>query len=474
MDIGNVNIEYERYIKNVTYKRNLNNKYENKINNKNEEKIESKIDKVNAFISYITERLRFANEHRYEKLKMYTFYRLINYILKIIDNINVKQSQALLQLLHGYEKNKIVKYNRIKSYRKVGSALYNIIYSGKNILSIIIPVYNNELYIDKCLSSILSQSIKNVEIICVDDGSKDNSLKILNHYASKYSFIKVISQENKGSGIARNKALDIASGEFITFMDSDDYFFYSEYLFDCLDYLVREDDVDIVVTPCLRRKNGKLKFDVIKTIEKCTGFKAAQTYLSRNFGTHASWAKFYRRNVLDGVRFIEFGYSQDVMFCANAMRRARNVTALNYYGYVYFNDNVSSWRPKKITTDHVLSSFRLLLETLHWKYENELEIEPIDIYSFIWIWNNDHGKRIETYIKKNGKKDAIHLFFSKIPHATPIMLSFIKSNYIKSFLNSVMIEPFQNVQTKRYDILLHYISRIDAAFQKMTEKRTTV
>lgn len=91
-------------------------------------------------------------------------------------------------------------------------------------ISIIIPVYNIEKYLNQCLDSILAQTFEDYEIICVNDGSKDDSLKILQEYALKYSKIKVISQENGGSGSARNNGLSKAQGKYVQFLDGDDYF----------------------------------------------------------------------------------------------------------------------------------------------------------------------------------------------------------------------------------------------------------
>ena len=91
-------------------------------------------------------------------------------------------------------------------------------------ISIIIAVYNSEKYIIKCLDSLINQSFNNFEIICIDDGSTDNSLNILRNYEEKYDFISVYEQKNKYAGIARNKGLKYANGEYLLFLDSDDFF----------------------------------------------------------------------------------------------------------------------------------------------------------------------------------------------------------------------------------------------------------
>ena len=91
-------------------------------------------------------------------------------------------------------------------------------------VSVIIPVYNTEKYLRECLDSVVNQTLRDIEIICVDDGSTDNSLAILREYETKDSRIKVLTQENINAGAARNKGLSEATGEFLSFLDSDDFF----------------------------------------------------------------------------------------------------------------------------------------------------------------------------------------------------------------------------------------------------------
>ena len=91
------------------------------------------------------------------------------------------------------------------------------------LLSIVVPVYNVEQYLTKCLDSILAQTLTDFEVIAVDDGSPDSCGKILDEYAEKDNRIRVIHKKNGGVSSARNEALDIARGEYIGFVDSDDY-----------------------------------------------------------------------------------------------------------------------------------------------------------------------------------------------------------------------------------------------------------
>ena len=91
-------------------------------------------------------------------------------------------------------------------------------------VSIIIPIYNREKLLPLCLNSVISQSLKNIEIICIDDGSTDNSLEILKQFKKKDNRIIIIHQKNQGSAIARNKGISISKGKFLAFMDSDDFY----------------------------------------------------------------------------------------------------------------------------------------------------------------------------------------------------------------------------------------------------------
>ena len=90
-------------------------------------------------------------------------------------------------------------------------------------ISIIIPVYNAGQYLSQCLDSLLKQTLREIEIICVNDGSSDNSFEILKHYKTKDERIIIINQNNQGQGSARNRAIDISKGEYIAFVDPDDW-----------------------------------------------------------------------------------------------------------------------------------------------------------------------------------------------------------------------------------------------------------
>lgn len=125
----------------------------------------------------------------------------------------------------------------------------------KNLITVIIPVYNSEKYIEKCLTSVTNQIYKNLEIIVVDDGSSDNSIDIIKNYAKKDNRIKIFSQENQGLSAARNVGLDLATGEYIVFLDSDDWL-----ELDALSVayeILTENNAEVVIWSYVREYNSK-------------------------------------------------------------------------------------------------------------------------------------------------------------------------------------------------------------------------
>lgn len=136
---------------------------------------------------------------------------------------------------------------------------------------IIIPVYNVEKFLRECLNSITSQTLKNFEVICIDDGSTDNSLGILQEYANKDSRFKVISQENQGQGIARNKAIDIASGEYLFFVDPDD--FIESNTLEKIYGKFQQTDVDVI----------QFDFSTCKENGRYSSFKSFKKRMHKNF-----------------------------------------------------------------------------------------------------------------------------------------------------------------------------------------------
>lgn len=175
------------------------------------------------------------------------------------------------------------------------------------LISVIIPAYNAEGTIHRACDSVLSQSYPNVELVVVNDGSKDATPRLLEELASRHSNFRFVHQENGGVCKARNTGLKTASGAYIAFLDADD-----ELLPDCLEMLFRvsqQENCDIVAGPSIRvRPDGSrsLKsYGVEGTPLIWEGKDALQNSLKDHPATYSVWGKLYRRQVLEGVRFVE-------------------------------------------------------------------------------------------------------------------------------------------------------------------------
>lgn len=226
-------------------------------------------------------------------------------------------------------------------------------------ISVIVPVYNCEDYIEESINSILNQTFKDIEIICVDDGSSDNSLNILNKLASNDARLKVYSQENQGSSVARNYALKKGTGDYIYFFDADDYL-----VEDCLEkiyYNAVNNDSEIVIFYFDQYK-GNIFFNHSKiNIEK--EFPEADfNNFTFNFhdyrklafiGPFAPWFKLYKKEFLDKYDYLEFPINlnhNDVVFHLKTILKASKISFVPEYLYHYRADNpnsISNTRLKK-------------------------------------------------------------------------------------------------------------------------------
>lgn len=172
-------------------------------------------------------------------------------------------------------------------------------------ISCIVPVYNVEKYITKCINSILAQSFKDYEIIMIDDGSTDNSGNICDEYAQAYEFIRVIHQSNMGLSAARNAGIEIAKGKYFIFIDSDDYI--DSNMFEKLYRLNKENDTLISVCDkaFVFENTGKIEYgsesreQYVLTAEQA--FEKAVDFYGK-FGMEM-WNKLYSKKLFDDVRF---------------------------------------------------------------------------------------------------------------------------------------------------------------------------
>ena len=172
------------------------------------------------------------------------------------------------------------------------------------LISVIVPVYKVEQYLDRCVQSLLSQTYENVEILLVDDGSPDNCPKMCDAYAAKYEKVRVIHQENKGLSGARNTGIDHARGEYIAFVDSDDK--WSPYFLESLYGALKKYDADISQCRWEYMHGNELK-EAYNPDASCACFTGREMLSNLYIQTGAyyvvAWNKLYKKELFANIRY---------------------------------------------------------------------------------------------------------------------------------------------------------------------------
>lgn len=210
------------------------------------------------------------------------------------------------------------------------------------LVSVIIPVYNAQNYLKKCLNSIFNQSYKKIEVICINDGSSDGSLDILDEYIKIYEEKMIVKTiENSGQANARNIGINIAKGEFVMFVDSDDYI--DEFMIENLVRKQSENNADMVVCNIERIFDGdfkksvkKFNYDTVLNINELTTVVEHPEIIC--FLTVAPYAKLIKRNFINdnGISFIKGYIYEDLVFTQNILSHNPSIEMCeeNYYKYI--------------------------------------------------------------------------------------------------------------------------------------------
>ena len=192
-------------------------------------------------------------------------------------------------------------------------------------ITVIIPMYNTEEYIERCIKSAINQTYKNLEIIIVNDGSTDNSLQICERLKKEDDRIKIINQENKGVSGARNTGLEAATGEYIGFIDSDD--FLEENMYEKLMGYIEEYDADLASARAyMIDRNGILEVSHYNNyVDSFVDEKSILKSYVDGFLTIAVWDKLFKREVIGNVRFDSTVFCEDAKFVLDVCSKVNKV-----------------------------------------------------------------------------------------------------------------------------------------------------
>ena len=257
-------------------------------------------------------------------------------------------------------------------------------------ISVIIPVYNVEKYLARCLNSIIKNTYKNIEIILVNDGSKDKSQEIIDKYKNKYgNIIKAREQENKGPAEARNVGIEMASGEYLMFIDSDD--FIKEDYIEIYVKTLKEADYDLVAGGYHKWIDGKITYTIALQDEPWAKFMIMGPY-----------TKLYKKSFLqeNNIKFVKVNIGEDIYFNLQVNALAKKVKIIDYVGYYWYtnNESISNTMHKDIKNleiDKMLNgSYDSLIEKNAINPNNK-ELIELYYYNFIiWVlqWTTKNTK----------------------------------------------------------------------------------
>lgn len=314
---------------------------------------------------------------------------------------------------------------------------------SKYKVSIIVPVYNVEKYIDKCLNSLVNQTLKEIEIIVVNDGSPDNSQKIIDKYVKKYpNKIKSYIKKNGGQGSARNYGLKKANGEYIGYVDSDD--FIEKDMYKKLYNKAKEKDYDIVV---------------------CGNYNVSEDYQNKNvdafisnynsdlenifFGKMAVWNKIYKRDILikNKLEFKEKVWYEDLAFTLKAIMNSNTFAFIDEPLYDYLIREGSTMNNSNVQRNlEILDAFNdILFYIKHNKKEEYfsiiefLAIDHIYISAIVRVLKADANKNVKkqvinkliSYMNKNFPNYKSNEYINTLPKNRKIVYILVRKKMYK-------------------------------------------
>jgi len=238
----------------------------------------------------------------------------------------------------------------------------------EKLISIIVPVYNVEDFLENCIKSIIEQTYSNLEIILVDDGSKDNSGKLCDYFARRDKRIKIIHKKNGGLSSARNAGLEIATGVYIMFIDSDD--FYEKNACEILYNEIEQKQADYVIGNYIHvTYDGQKWANPVFDIKKYDDFKLKIDDYKKSFFVMNSvvWNKIFKRDFIEKykLRFIENAIAEDAIFSTYCYVHTNNAYFINeiVYNYRQNKENVSiSTNCSKKYFEQLNDSYKLIFK----------------------------------------------------------------------------------------------------------------
>ncbi|MGI6565068.1 glycosyltransferase [Methanosphaera sp.] len=344
-------------------------------------------------------------------------------------------------------------------------------------ISVIMPVYNEEQYLEKTCQSLKQQTLDDIELICINDGSTDNSTDILTNLATEYDNIRIINQENQGSGIARNKGIDEAKGEYIAFLDADDKYIDPYSLEKMYEYGYKN-NADIICGNLKRiSSEGKLEDNFNYVEGNYAYFPEYDKLTPQDYGIPwAFYKNIYRKKFLDenNIRFPDLKRGQDPVFLADVLTKADVIytVPVYLYGYNYSasggaNSKVNSHDKKLDYLEHFKETFRILEDNgfynISQKYKERLIL-------YLQLQNNRTDKELIQLVHEVFEDDDPQ-YFNNIEDEVLYLQIYLINNTnpiaYKTSIADVKEQLYMKVTTDNvnYDIMKKYLEIMDKNYE---------
>lgn len=317
-------------------------------------------------------------------------------------------------------------------------------------ISVIIPVYNGEKYLERCIKSVLNQNYNNLEIVLIDDGSNDKSQLICDEFAEEDIRIKAFHKSNAGVSSARNLGLEKCTGEYITFVDSDDYLPADKNIYKKIMHVLLLNDADIV-TWLWQFQDDKGNFTVKKDNisvdfnSKLTGVEFAKLWYK---GVYESglvttvWNKLYKRDLIINEKF-KYNIFEDEDWIGRILKKTQKIVCLNEFFYVYAQNN-ESLTHKAFSKEHLDFLQILIKRSKLFAEEPFLYSETVKLFCNLYIeyyfkakenrlvfsigkkYFNNYAQELKSRGDINKKTYLRFLIFSISPSFYKILFSFMR------------------------------------------------
>ncbi len=320
-------------------------------------------------------------------------------------------------------------------------------------ISIIIPVYNSERYLAKCLDSLVAQTLRNIEIICVNDGSTDSSTEILSDYSKRHKNIIVLNQKNQGTGVARQAGIIASTGEYVGFVDNDD--FVDPRMYERLYDKAKKTDSDMVLCSYYKYQDGKsypknINFPTDKEI-----YPALE--IQNLYASYFVWATIQRRSLFDkyNITIPKIASAEDTSHYLQVLASSKKVAFVRENLY-YYRENLQSF--SKTKNQQALGFFEAMKVTEDFLINNDFYKDYENIFNQLKLnlLLSFLSYRVSANTRKEFFRQASVMlqktpdkFIQKIKFRKRILLFLIKKGWYGLYiLTSDFYKPFKNISNK--------------------------